>query len=176
MEARKPEAQAKHTNKVANAYILWLGCLLQVNGLHRLYNGKVGTGLLWLCTFGLFGVGQLVDLFLIPNMVDDYNTKLKAKLGISTNGVPLSQPVYNEFVAVNIATTDVLPSREQLMVLLLKAAAARNGKLSVTQAVMDTGASFAEAEAILKEMLKSGYVGVDNHPDTGIVIYNFLEL
>jgi len=35
---------------------------------------------------------QLVDLFLIPNMVDDYNTKLKAKLGISTNGVPLSQP------------------------------------------------------------------------------------
>jgi len=32
--------------------------------------------------------------------------------------------VYNEFVAVNIATTDVLPSREQLMVLLLKAAAA----------------------------------------------------
>jgi len=38
------------------------------------------------------------------------------------------------------------------MVLLLKAAAAAwNSKLSVTQAVMDTGASFAEAEAILKE-------------------------
>jgi len=36
-------------------------------------------------------------------------------------------------VAVNIATTDVLPSREQLMVLLLKAAAAWNGKLSVTK-------------------------------------------
>jgi TM2 domain-containing membrane protein YozV len=177
METRKPEAQEKHINKVANAYILWLACLLQLNGLHRLYNGKIGTGLLWLCTFGLFGVGQLVDLFLIPNMVDEYNIKLKAKMGISTNGVPLSQPVYNEeVVTVNIATTDFEPSRNQLMVLLLKAAAARNGKLSVTQAVMDTGASFAEVEAILKEMVKSGYVGVDNHPDTGIVIYKFLEL
>ena len=62
------------------------------------------------------------------------------------------------------------------MVKLLKAAVARNGKLSVTQGVMDTGASFAAVEATLKEMVKSGYVGVDNHPDTGIVIYHFLEL
>lgn len=48
--------------------------------------------------------------------------------------------------------------------------------MSVTQAVMDTEISFAEVEAILKEMLKKGYVGVDNHPDTGVVIYHFLEL
>jgi TM2 domain-containing membrane protein YozV len=171
METRQPELQQKPTNKVANAYLLWLGCLLQLNGLHRLYNGKIGTGLLWLCTFGLFGVGQLVDLFLIPSMVDEYNTKLRAKMGVSAAGVPLARPVYNEVVAVDVKRT-----REQLMVRLLKAAAARNGKLSVTQGVMDTGASFAQVEATLKEMLKSGYVEVDNHPETGIVIYNFLEL
>jgi TM2 domain-containing membrane protein YozV/predicted transcriptional regulator len=164
----KPEVPEKPPNKVSNAYIFWLGCLLQLHGLHRIYNGKIGTGLLWLSTFGLFGIGQLVDLFLIPNMVDDYNTKLKARMGISAAGVPLWQPV--------VASTVVKPTREQLMVKLLKAAVARGGKLSVTQAVMDTGASFAEVEAILKEMLKKGYVGVDNHPDTGIVIYHFLEL
>jgi len=164
----KPEVPEKPPNKVSSAYIFWLGCLLQLHGLHRIYNGKIGTGLLWLSTFGLFGIGQLVDLFLIPNMVDDYNTKLKARMGISAAGVPLWQPV--------VASTVVKPTREQLMVKLLKAAEARGGKLSVTQAVMDTGASFAEVEAILKEMLKKGYVGVDNHPDTGIVIYHFLEL
>ena len=175
METKTPEVPEKHTNKVSSAYILWLGCFLQLHGLHRLYNGKVGTGLLWLFTFGLCGVGQLMDIFLIPNMVDDYNTKLRVKMGISATGVPLVPPVYNEVVTLNVAKT-LVPTRDQLMVKLLKAAVARNGKLSVTQGVMDTGASFAAVEVTLKEMVKSGYVGVDNHPDTGIVIYHFLEL
>lgn len=121
-----------------------------------------------MCTFGLFWVGQLADLFLIPNMVDEHNTKLRARMGVSAAGVPLWQPV--------VATALVETTRSQLMVKLLEAAAVRNGKLSVTQGVMDTGSSFAEVEATLKEMVKSGYVGVDNHPDSGIVIYDFLEM
>lgn len=156
-------------NKTSSSYILWLGCFLQVYGLHRFYNGKIATGLLWLFTFGLFGVGQLIDLFLIPDMVDDYNAKLRAKLGISAVGIPLSNPV------VSTQTIQVNP-KEQLMVRLLKAAAAHGGKLSVTQGVMDTGAGFAQVEATLKEMVRSGYVEVDNHPASGVVIYKFLEL
>ena len=167
MENRKLELFTP-MNKVSSAYILWLGGFLSLNGLHRLYNGKIATGLLWLCTFGLFGVGQLVDLLLIPNMVEDYNTKMKIKMGVSANGVPLNPSV--------VATSVIKPSKQQLMVLLLKAAEVRNGKLSVTQGVMDTGSSFSEVEAVLKEMLKSGYVKIDNHPVTGVVVYEFIEL
>ncbi|MBW4576118.1 MAG: NINE protein [Aphanothece sp. CMT-3BRIN-NPC111] len=158
-------------NDVGTGYLLWLGCLFQLHGLHRFYNKKYGTGLLWLCTFGLFGVGQFLDLFLMRSLVDEHNIKTRASLGLSPHGVPLAQPA----IALT-ATLPKAPTRGQLMVKLLKAAAARGGKISVTQAVLDTGASFTEVETTFKEMLKSGYVCVDNHPLTGVVIYDFIEL
>jgi len=47
------------------ALILSGGMFISLNGLHRFYVGKVGTGILWLCTWGLFGVGQIIDIILI---------------------------------------------------------------------------------------------------------------
>ena len=34
-------------------------------GLHQFYVGKIGTGLLYLCTFGLFGIGWVIDILKI---------------------------------------------------------------------------------------------------------------
>lgn len=46
--------------------VLSLVCIfLGELGIHRLVVGKIGTGILWLLTFGLLGIGWLVDTILL---------------------------------------------------------------------------------------------------------------
>ena len=49
-----------------NKWVALLLCLfLGILGAHRFYEGKMGTGILWLCTGGLLGVGILIDLIIL---------------------------------------------------------------------------------------------------------------
>ncbi len=61
---------------MALSYGLWCLSLIGICGIHRVYNRKPLSGLLWLFTFGLCGLGQLVDLFLIPALVEGANRRL----------------------------------------------------------------------------------------------------
>lgn len=61
-------------NKIAAILItLFLGEF----GIHRFMAGKIGTGILWLCTGGLFGIGWLVDFIMV--CTGSFKTKSGAK-------------------------------------------------------------------------------------------------
>ncbi|MDF1858650.1 MAG: TM2 domain-containing protein [Verrucomicrobiales bacterium] len=55
----------EQTHSKAIGYVLWI---FGFTGSHRFYFGRPITGVIWLCTAGLLGVGWIIDLFLIPSM------------------------------------------------------------------------------------------------------------
>lgn len=63
----------RDTRELPVAYLMWLPIFFGFAGIHRFYAGRWVSGLLWLATGGLCGVGQLIDLVFIPRMIEDYN-------------------------------------------------------------------------------------------------------
>ena len=59
------------------AYLYWLISIFGWLGLHRYYLGRRKPNVLWLCTFGLVGVGSLIDLYLIFKWVNSINAKIE---------------------------------------------------------------------------------------------------
>ena len=55
----------KQTHLKSMGYVLWL---VGFTGAHRFYFGKPISGTIYFFTFGLLGIGWLIDLFLIPSL------------------------------------------------------------------------------------------------------------
>ncbi len=53
--------KSEKSRGVAAVLCFFLGAL----GIHRFYVGKIGTGLLWMFTAGLFGIGAFIDFIII---------------------------------------------------------------------------------------------------------------
>ncbi len=69
-------AAGAERRSIAVSYLLWCLSLVGVCGLQRFYNRRPITGMLWLFTFGFCYVGQLLDLLLIPDLVQKANQSL----------------------------------------------------------------------------------------------------
>lgn len=68
------DANSRYENGEIDYSLAWgLHTFLGFFGVHRLYMGKIFTGVLYLLTGGLLGVGYVYDLFTLNDQIDELN-------------------------------------------------------------------------------------------------------
>lgn len=141
------------------AYLLWSLCFFGFAGIHRFYLGKPISGLIWFLTWGLFGMGQIVDLLLIPEMVEEKNFKLRARLG---------EAQYEQLPPA--VTTIPLQSDTQLILKLLS----EQPEATLADCVLATGKDTSKVKALLEQMQRDELIEVGNRERDGAIVYRMI--
>ena len=138
---------------VGLTYLFWAMGLFGLFGIHRFYCRKPVSGGIWLMSLGLVGIGQMVDLFLIPGMVEEANRPL-LQLGLAT------------------ADSVALPSLERQLLRLARSSG-RNG-FSLNDALIElelpAGAGSAAVRSEIERLLLEHLLDVGND-ERGRVVY-----
>ncbi len=141
------------------AYLLWSLCFFGFAGIHRFYLGKPISGLIWFLTWGLFGMGQIVDLFLIPDMVEQKNFKYRARL---------REVQYSELPpSVSITPPQ---SNTQLILKLLS----ERPEATLADCVLATGKDTPKIKALLEQMQRDELIEVGNRASDGAIVYRMI--
>ncbi len=74
------QADRRYVSGPTDYSVAWiLLTFLGVFGLHRFYMGKWGTGILYLLTLGLFGIGLIYDFWTLNSQISELNWRRQMK-------------------------------------------------------------------------------------------------
>lgn len=96
------------------AYVLWFVGLFGWFGLHRFYLDKSGTGIAWIFTVGLFGIGSAYDLITLANQVDIHNLQLQLN-ALSQNYSTVSYAISPQLLNPDLTPSQLTESPNKLI-------------------------------------------------------------
>ncbi len=127
------------------AYILWFLCTFSLFGAQRFYCKRYISGFIYLFTLGFFGIGQIIDLFIIPSMVDEENLKFQALYGYQnfnySGNAQVTRNIGNSKNHVSINTENKKVSDT---IKILQLAKSNGGMMSLSDCVLATGKETAQ--------------------------------
>ncbi len=154
------------------AYLLWCTGFFGACGVHRFYAGKYGTGLLWLLTGGLLGIGQFLDLFFIPGMIEKRNLKYQLSYG----GVPqkrLTEELVIKDIPRSQLTQKISPKQSDTYTILRLAKTNPKG-VTLADCVLALEKPIAEVKSLVNELYQEGLLTIDNDLETGAIVYKII--
>jgi len=140
---------------VVIAYLLWFASGFGVLGLHRFYLGKISTGLLWMFSGGLLGIGAIYDLITLPGQVREANLRqaLLNQILRRLDGEPGVRYANDaEFRVMNKG-----PEKERPELLILKLARENKGILTVSDVALAADMPMEEAKKLLESLVSKGF-------------------
>jgi predicted transcriptional regulator len=161
------------------SYLFWLPSVFGVAGLHRFYMGKVGTGILYLLTGGLFGIGTIYDAITMPEQVRTVNQDERFRRAIDEDDFPgigyTRRTVYDRPDPRDYDyQTRPQRSQESPEHTMFRLAQKNGGAVSPAQLALDANVSADMAKQQLETMVSKGYAEVRVRK-TGVLVYVFPE-
>jgi hypothetical protein len=156
----------------STAYLLWLLSGFGILGFHRFYLGRIGTGLIWLFTGGLFGLGALFDLFYIPTMVRDENLRMGYREALGPD------PYRTRNVTPSGSTRGTSgrgsSAKESLERVILRTAKSNRGAATPAEIALAADIPLDEAKTALEKLVSQGYAEMRVRK-SGQIVYTFPE-
>lgn len=179
--------------QASTAYILCALGFLGIGGIHRFYLNRAGTGLVYFFTYGIFGIGTVVDMFSIQKMVDEENMHKQAlhnngstynnnspqvviNLGENSqyNQVPSlgnSNTLQNSKQLPNTNSADkTLKAEESLELKILKICREKE-QAKLSDCVIDSGANSQEVKKVIQQLVNDELLIVSNRDSDGAIVY-----
>ena len=168
------------------AYLLMLPTVFGIAGLHRFYQNKIPTGIIWLLTFGLCGLGTIYDAATLARQLRDRDEEETGQLHeIADYWAQISSPESDRYLRENrilrrmgypsggtLAHESANQSNESLEHRVLRIAKQNGGFTTPAQLALDANIAADDAKAILDDLSVRGYADVRIRRN-GMVAYVF---
>ncbi len=157
------------------AYLLWLVSGFGALGFHRFYLGKIGTGLLYIITGGLFGVGSVYDLITLPLQVREANLRVGWRNALYGPQQPIRHVGGQSTAANGGGGRSSGGRREPLEQVILKTAKQNNGVATPSDVALESGRTLDEVKAALEKLVEKNYAELRVSKKNGGLVYFFSE-